>query len=914
MPGKNRTFKGVLGGILGFTALSALAGLLLTATITPAIALTSTATSSAISVFNNIPGFLAIDKLMLPTEIYATNKQTGQPQLMAQFWEQNRIPVTYDQVSPYIVDALLSSEDPRYFEHGGIDMIGTARALLSNASSSGETQGGSSITQQYVKNVLIQRCEAEKETQEEKDACWTEATNAEGAEGYKRKVQELRYAIALEQRFSKEEILLGYLNIANFGGVTYGIEAAAQRYFGVSAANVTIDQAAILAGMVQNPNSFRIDHPEWELNGDATNYAETKDRRDYVLWRLYEDKKITKADYDAALALPIAPNIQPQNSGCVTAVDAEYFCQMIKIKVLNDPAFGDTAEARKLMLDRGGLKIYTTMDWDLQWNNMRTMQSTAPPTVDGIGDFGAAIVNVEVGTGRVLSMVQNTHFSESSADAETPGYTSLVYGADQRYGYGTGIGFPAGSTFKVFTVLEWLKEGHSIREVLNGKNRKAWTVGCEGAKSKFDPQKMVGNYGGAPGYTGDVVRFTRDSLNSGFFAMAEKLDMCGIANTAMDLGVYNGNYWTGTEKTTEDTETTPAGTEYRVFLKADGTPNYVLDENGERIIDESGFALTEPDALTPIDMTTGPFSVLGSHNVAPLAMANAYATIAAGGKYCEPRFIDRVTDADGTDRPDLVPVTTCNDKALDSGVASTAIVPLSAVMNDGNGTGRQANNWDGVPVFGKTGTHEEFQTWMVQSSSRVATAAWVGNTEGDSDMTGIWLEAGKLTDLRYKLSRESQGVANAVYGGTAFPEPDPNLSRQVYKDLPNVVGMSIADAERTLQDAGFSVTVGPEIPGSQPAGMIESQDPGAGSVVAGSTVTISPSNGQGGAVPDVMGMSLKDAKTALINEGFTLIQESCSEKADAPKEGVITAQSPGGGTVTPKTSPVTISYDRDKCK
>ena len=155
MPGKNRTFKGVLGGILGFTALSALAGLLMTATITPAIALTSTATSSAISVFNNIPGFLAIDKLMLPTEIYATNKQTGQPQLMAQFWEQNRIPVTYDQVSPYIIDALLSSEDPRYFEHGGIDMIGTARALLSNASGGGETQGGSSITQQYVKNVLI---------------------------------------------------------------------------------------------------------------------------------------------------------------------------------------------------------------------------------------------------------------------------------------------------------------------------------------------------------------------------------------------------------------------------------------------------------------------------------------------------------------------------------------------------------------------------------------------------------------------------------------------------------------------------------------------------------------------------------------------------------------------------------------
>ncbi|MBV0895514.1 transglycosylase domain-containing protein [Microbacterium sp. NC79] len=907
MPGKNRTFKGVLGGVLGFTALSALAGLLLTATITPAIALTSTAASSAISVFNNIPGFLAIDKLMLPTEIYATNKQTGQPQLMAQFWEQNRQPVTYDQVSPYIVDSLLSSEDPRYFEHGGIDMIGTARALLSNAAGGGETQGGSSITQQYVKNVLIQRCEAEKETQEEKDACWTEATNAEGAEGYKRKVQELRYAIALEQRFSKEEILLGYLNIANFGGRTYGIEAAAQRYFGVSAANVTLDQAAILAGMVQNPNSFRIDHPEWEMNGEATNYQETKHRRNYVLGRLLDDKKITEADYDAAYALPITPNIQAESSGCVTAVDAEYFCQMIKIKVLNDPAFGETAEERRLMLDRGGLKIYTTMDWDLQWNNMRTMESTVPATVEGIANFGSAIVNVEVGTGRVLSMVQNTHFSEASADAGTPGYTSLVYGADQRYGLGTGIGFPAGSTFKVFTVLEWLKEGHSIREVLNGVNRKAWTVGCGTDKIKFDPEKMVQNYNGVRGYTGDIVRFTRDSLNSGFFAMAEKLDMCKIGQTAMDLGVYNGNYWTGSVQN-------EAGETATGYLKADGTPNYLLDENGERVLDEAGFPVTEPDALTPIDMTTGHFSVLGSHNVSPLAMANAYATIAAGGTYCEPRFIDRVTDSDGKDRPDLLPVTTCTPGVISPEVAATAIVPLSAVMNDGAGTGRQANNWDGVPVFGKTGTHEEFQTWMVQSSSKVATAAWVGNSEGESDMTWIWLDSGKLTDLRYKLSRESQGVANSVFGGAAFPQPDPNLSRQVYKDLPNVVGMSIADAEKALEDAGFAVTVGPEIPGSQPAGIIEQQDPGAGSVVAGTTVTISPSNGQGGAVPDVMGMSVKNAKSTLINAGFTSIQESCVEKDDAPKEGTVTAQSPGSGTVTTKQTPVSITYEREKCK
>ena len=175
-------------------------------------------------------------------------------------------------------DAILSSEDPRYYQHGGVDLIGTTRAVISATPGGGETQGGSSISQQYVKNVLIQRCErdAEYETDRRRVVLTRRPGRSSlaglrtagamppppsGNDGIQRKLQEMRYAIALEQKYSKNDILLGYLNIANFGGRTYGIDAAARYYFGVAAKDLILGQAATLAGIVQNPNIYRIDQP-----------------------------------------------------------------------------------------------------------------------------------------------------------------------------------------------------------------------------------------------------------------------------------------------------------------------------------------------------------------------------------------------------------------------------------------------------------------------------------------------------------------------------------------------------------------------------------------------------------------------------------------------------------------------------
>lgn len=898
MPDKKRTASGALGGLVGLVGLSAVAGVLVTATVTPAIAVSGAAASSAISLFDNLPSTLEIDKLMLPTQIYRLDPDTGQDVLFTQFYEQNRSPVGFDDVAPVMYDAILSSEDPRYYQHGGIDMIGTARALLSNAQG-GATQGGSSISQQYVKNVLIQRCESDavQETDadgnvtrtldEVKQSCFLEATNSRGTEGYQRKLQEMRYAIQLEKIYSKNDILLGYLNIANFGGVTYSVDAAAKFYFNVPASQLSVAQAAILAGIVQNPNTYRIDQPDRTDNGKpdgvvdavagslaaldtklnageitqeqytaaADGYTLTKSRQLYVLSRMLDDGKITQEQYDQAVVEPISPTITAPQTGCASTGSAAYFCQYVVQTILNDPSFGAEPADRQRALRRDGLKIYTTLDVRVQVAAENAMTEYAPRSVANMS-FGSTVASVEAGTGRVLAIAQNTQFTEDADLAATDSsYTSLVYAGNAQFGRSGG--FPAGSTFKLFTLIDWLEKGHSVNETLDGRVRviPRMTNSCDGDWVNTSNTR-VGNFGGGGGYTGTPMRFTRDSLNSGYFAMAQELDLCDIGNVATKMGV------------------TTAST-------------------GE-----------------PIGMNSQ-FSVIGSANVSPLAMAGAYATVANGGTYCQPKVIDRVADSDGNDRPDLVPVRSCTP-VLTPEVAATAAYALQGVMASG-GTGSQGNPNDGTELLGKTGTHEQFQTWLVESSSNVATVAWVGNSIGEGDVFKSSYNGRQLSNVRYVLARAVQGAADSYYGGNAFPDPDRNLTRQTLKEVPNVVGQTVDQARTTLEQAGWNVTVGEPVDSDQPTNVVAAQNP-SGSAPTGSTITISPSNGQATTVPAVSG-TLEQAAATLTSAGFTNIAGgSCTaSEAVPPNQRLATGTNPAAGSAASKSAQIQINYTTRTC-
>lgn len=731
MPQKNRTVKGVLGGLVGLVGLSAIAGLLVTASVTPVLAMTGVAGSTALTIFDELPEVLKVDTPMEQSTIYATNPE-GKPVVLASFYEQNRVPVTYEQVAPVLYDAILSSEDKNFYTHGGVNLGATVKALVDNVRGT-SSRGASTISQQFVKNVRIQQCEQNVNTASETYAdelqqCWQDATNASGVDGIERKLQEMRYAIQIEKDYSKNDILLGYLNIANFGGTVYGIEAAARYYFSTSAAKLTVGQAATLAGIVQNPNTYRIDKPGGTYttkdgvahNSEADGYKDAKDRRDYVLGRMLTDGKITQAQHDEAKAAAITPAIKVPTQGCAAAGRNAYFCQYVKSIVENDEAFGADIQERRDLLRRGGLKIYTTLDFRVQDPAAEEMANVVPANFDN-KYFGAAGVSIEVGTGRILSITQNTKFSETPTTDQQ--YSSLVFAGDQKYG--NSGGFQVGSTYKLFTLIDWLEKGHSVRENLNGTVQTNLQIPVCGSPQPTDTAK-IGNFGRSRGYPGTPMTFTAQSLNSGYFAMASKLDVCDINKVADKMGVTLAS--------------------------------------GEKVTEENV-----------------PYDVLGPKNISPIAMANAYATVASGGTYCTPRAIDKVIDAEGKERP--LPKASCTEGVLSKEVAATAAYALQGVMA-GGGTGSRANPFDGTPLIGKTGTHDLWSTMMIESSTKVATAVWAGRSNGNHDnVFNVWTGSHLLNEVRYPLARAAQHAANQAYGGDRFPEPDGNLIRQIRVDV-----------------------------------------------------------------------------------------------------------------------------------
>lgn len=533
-----------------------------------------------------------------------------------------------------------------------------------------------------MKNVLLQECEKgvaldDKKRDDKLHQCWVDAASAVGSKGIARKLQEIRYATAIEKQYSKQDILIGYLNLVNFGGTVYGIEAAAQRYFSVSASQLNAVQAATLVGMVQNPNAFRIDLPGGTYdcdkdgknckNSQADGYHDTLVRRNYVLSRMHTLGKITTAEYEEAKKQPVAPVIKAPSSGCGDAGSNAFFCQYVKATLENDPSLdsvlGPTKDRSDKLL-RGGLNVYTTLSAPMQAAAVQAMADHTTPTIEGM-DFGAAATTIDPKTGRILAIAQNTGFTEEQTDTATSGLTSIVYAADSAHG--GGIGFSVGSTYKIFTLLDWLEKGHSVRETLAAPV-KNYTMKCGTSTMSTGDTPPIKNFQNRSGYTGTPpMEFTRDSLNSGFLAMASKLDICEINQLAQRMGVHLG----------------------------DG--GSVTDENV-------------------------PYDVLGPKNIAALDMASAYAAVANNGTRCEPHAIDKITGPDGSELP--IPPTTCT-QVIKPEIAATAAYALQGVMNSG-GTGSRANPDDGTPpLIGKTGTHESAQTMLVDSSTAATTAVWV---------------------------------------------------------------------------------------------------------------------------------------------------------------------------------------------
>ena len=559
--GRSLTPPQVVSMLVVFLTLSCVGGVLSAGFAAPFVGATAALTKASAELFEELPSDFNVQQ---PSQISTLLAADGTE--ITKFYAENRIVVPLSSISVNMQNAIVAVEDQRFYQHQGVDPTGMVRALVSN-NAGGSRQGASTLTQQYVRNTLIETGLKNDDHKLIRDA--TESTVA-------RKLREMKFALSLEQKYSKQQILEGYLNIAAFSPSTYGVEASSLHYFNKHAKDLTVAEAALLAGTTNAPSAY-----------DPKSQPElAKNRRDWVLAKMLEEKFITKQQYDEAVNSEIKLNIQDSPAGCGAAGSYAYFCTYVVNEILGSENFGPNVAARRQLLTRGGLKITTTLNLERQSAADSVIQARTP--IGGSDGANSTIVSIEPGTGRIQALAQNTNYEDSQ----------LVFAADAKHGGielpDGNVGFQPGSTFKAIILAEWLKTGHTPYQMLNASAPKnygpnTFTVSC-------DPERAAGpwpvnNVAGTNAGMMTVREATKQSINTGFTEMLRDLDVCEVTKLAASMGI----------------------------TKADGSQ-------------------LDPD----------PSIALGSTPVPPLSMANAYATFASGGKYCKPIAIDQILDASGT--------------------------------------------------------------------------------------------------------------------------------------------------------------------------------------------------------------------------------------------------------------------------
>uniref|UniRef100_A0A942YEG1 Penicillin-binding protein n=1 Tax=Neobacillus citreus TaxID=2833578 RepID=A0A942YEG1_9BACI len=564
--------KRVGGAVAGFVGGSVLAGLLVGVGVTPVLAVAGIGTTSALGVFESLPEYIEVGELPQRNELWA--HRGGQPVHLADLWDQDRQELPLDEISEHLQDAAIDGEDKRFRETGGVDPTSLVRSVASVVASGGRGgSGGSTLTMQLVRNIKIQQA-SELPTAEEREAGYEEATR----KSLDRKLVEVKLAIGLAKKYSKDEILAAYLNIAYFGDQTYGVQSAAQHYYGKDATHLSPAEAASLVAIVQ--------WPERRDLSTSDHHADNAARRDVILRAMHAEGHLTDAELDQALATRPADYVRltAPRQGCqAVETGAEFFCDHV-VRTLQDlPQFGATAKARADAWRHGGYRVQTTLDLDLNGRQKELLDRSDPKTEHRLA-LGATLDTIETGTGRVLTMAQNTDHDRS--DDAPPTATAINYATDEDSGGSRG--FQTGSTYKVFTLLAWLEAGRSPDAVVDGtpRARSTWTQCGETIDAYWAP----GNDSAAQRGPMSVRTATAQSVNGAYASMAAQLDLCDIRDLAERLGVH--------------------------LATGGGLP-------------------------------ANPASLLGTESIAPLTMASAYTAVANGGVRCEPVVVDQVTDRHG---------------------------------------------------------------------------------------------------------------------------------------------------------------------------------------------------------------------------------------------------------------------------
>ncbi|MDL4815699.1 penicillin-binding protein [Actinomadura opuntiae] len=492
-----------LRALRGLGALGGLAGVLVALIVLPTACTAGVNARDSARWFDSAPADLDTSGVPQRSRILAADGTT-----VATFFYQNRVDVQLGGIAPMVRKAVVAIEDSRFYEHGAIDAQGTLRALVSDLGSGEVTQGGSGITQQYVKNLLLTQADSVAERRAAKEISAA------------RKIRELRYAVALEKRYSKDEILRRYLNIAYYGAGAYGIEAASRRYFSKHASQLNLAESALLAGIVRYPFAY-----------DPTRHPEAaRKRRDTVLQRMADLGYISPSTARTTERQPVRLHVQEVKSGCVTS-RAPFFCDYVQRDILANPVFGKTAADREKLLKRGGLTIRTTLDRRAQKAAQRAVDQHVP--AKNSAHKAAAEAMVEPGTGRIRAMVVDRRLGSD----RVRGKTWINFAADADHG--SSIGMQAGSTFKVFTLAAALDEDMPFGTRLMAP-REFTPVGYRNCKGDRvgDAGTSLHNAGdGEGGKPFSIVTGTQHSVNTFFLALEKKVGLCPTVKMAEKLGM-----------------------------------------------------------------------------------------------------------------------------------------------------------------------------------------------------------------------------------------------------------------------------------------------------------------------------------------------------------------------------------------
>jgi membrane peptidoglycan carboxypeptidase len=655
--------------LLKLIGLCVLAGVLVAGVLFPVVGAAGVVSNQASETVDNTSSDLAN---VPPPLVTTVTDAAGNP--VATLYDQYRIPTAGDQISDAMKWALVSVEDRRFYEHHGVDWKGTLRAAVSNQTG-GDTQGASTLTQQYVKNYLINVVYKDDKAGQEKAQ----------EQSIARKIKEARIAIQLETKMTKDQVLTGYLNIVEFSRKIYGIGAAAKSYFNTSAKNLTVAQSALLAGMVNNP----ITNDPWNHPVRAT------ERRNTVIDRMVENLKLDPADAQRAKAEPlgVVPGGPTKPAANCTGAGPEngFFCQYVEDYLIK-------AGMKKEQLYAGGYTIRTTMDQKANHEAKVSAEAQVKKTQKNVANTLSLIRPGKI-RHEVVALAANRDYGTDADQGQT------VYALPSGV-YNTG---GAGSSYKIFTSAAALKEGKVgiysniptpssySSPVFVSSNPRCARVG----RGTF--AYCLGNSEGAnypPSMTLQSALAT--SPNTGFVILEEQAGMGPVVDMASKLGMRE----------------TMASNLNGGTVKPDSSVS------GENISQAKFFG---PSEKSP---GQGSFT-LGVSPLSGLELANVAATVLSGGTWCPPTPIAQVADRDG--KPITIKEAPC-EQVVEEGLANTLAVGMSRDDQPGgtSAAAAAAVNWT-RPLIGKTGTTQNNgSATFVGGTPQLAGAAMVFRPEGGS--------------------------------------------------------------------------------------------------------------------------------------------------------------------------------------